>query len=76
MKGLLLAMMPKSKSKGGDAPEDEDEAPKSEAKPTDDDESGGYGDELASILGVSEDDKSDFLSSFAGYVRECAGKKL
>ena len=34
----------------------------------------GYGDELASMLGVSDDDKSDFLAALGGYVRQCKAK--
>lgn len=50
------------------------------AEPAGQDESGEsteqeYGDELASMLGVSEDDRADFLTALSGYVRACAGKK-
>lgn len=38
------------------------------------DVSSGYGDELASMLGVSDDDKSSFLSALSGYVRSCGSK--
>lgn len=32
-----------------------------------------YGDELASMLGVSDDDKADFLTALRGYVMACSG---
>ena len=39
------------------------------------DVSSGYGDELASMLGVSDDDKASFLSALGGYVRSCSKAK-
>ncbi len=68
MKGLaaIFAAKPKGPASEEDAePAGEDEAsedPKQE-----------YGDELASLLGVADADKQDFLDALHGYVMSCSG---
>lgn len=53
------------------APADDEEAEpddKAESKESSEDE---YGDVLADILGVSEDDRQNFMDALHGYVRAC-----
>lgn len=63
----LLAIL--SKAKPG-KPSEESAEPKGMSESTED-PGMEYGDELASILGVSEDDKQAFLDALSGYVRSC-----
>lgn len=62
----LADIMKKPAAKGEEAEKEPVSSP---------DVSTGYGDELASMLGVSDDDKTAFLSALGGYVRSCGKGK-
>lgn len=67
---MALADLLAKAKKSSAMPDDEGEE---ESPPSSKAES-GFGDELASMLGVSDDDKSDFLAALGGYVRQCKAK--
>lgn len=71
----LLAVLGKSaKPVAGAKPAAEEAGEPSDTSESSEDPGQEYGDELASMLGVSPDDKADFLAALHGYVMACAGK--